>query len=235
MNIILSYIFSNFFSCSSLFRFIDLPMFLLHYYINALKKNISSMSEVHVTLPNAHKLWSGFTKTWRGNIFFPFWNSLIQKSWLCKCSKTKITDKERIHHVIIPTCNQATKEGTNMSAARKCKISKPCRWWNISNWVSPKLLTESGLLEQLSSDSECRRFSPSPFRKANSSDLSCPFLEFNDSWLWAWLRKEAVKKLLQKQGVTFRNASHLEENISQWHMITDMNNGTMVMTMKKRN
>lgn len=173
-------------------------------------------------------------KNMEGEYFFPFGNSLIQKSWLCKCSKTKITDKERIHHVIIPTCNQATKEGTNMSAARKCKISKPCRWWNISNWVSPKLLTESGLLEQLSSDSECR-FSPSPLRKANSSDLSCPFLEFNDSLLWAWLRKEAVKKLLQKQGVTFRNASHLEENKSQWHMITDMNKGTMVMTMKKRN
>lgn len=79
----------------------------------------------------------------------------------------------------------------------------PCRWWKISNCVSPKLLEESKLMELLSS--EGNRWDLLSDLDANCGDLSLsPFLWSTTSFLHALLRKEAVKKLLQKHEATLR-------------------------------
>lgn len=124
---------------------------------------------------------------------------------------------------IFYTCNQATSEGTNISAATRCKINMPCRWWNISNCVSLKHFEESRLLELLSSKGNLWSDLPSNL-DVNCWDPSLPlFLESNNSFLCAWLRKEAVKKLLQKHEATLRitivkgNDPHEDFNIIFQH------------------
>lgn len=93
------------------------------------------------------------------------------------------------------TCNQASSEGANIIAARRCKINKPWQWWNISNCVSPKLFEEPGLMERSSINSF-------KFDLSGNGSLNC-WESFPPSnfWLRTWLWKEAVKELIQKHGI----------------------------------
>jgi len=85
--------------------------------------------------------------------------------------------------------------------------------------VSPKLLEESGLLELFSSSWKFWS-SPASCLDANCWDLSFPTsLKSSNSFIRAWLRKEAVKKLLHKHGETLRTGitcSENEVNAQQW-------------------